>query len=59
MSAVVVVATYGIAVLIAVVLVFVYRHWRKKNYMGQPSTSLHNTGLPIEGGKKHFKIVNV
>lgn len=54
---------YGTAIVIGVGSVFVYAHWLKKqhsDYIGYPKANDNNIDIDanIEGGIKHFKIVN-
>ncbi len=58
MSASVVVFVYASAVIIAIIGILAYFIWLKKNHTESSSPELENTGLPIKGGTKHFKVVN-
>ena len=60
MSGIAVVCSFLVAVFVAVVFVFFYCRWLKKNTQSQNNMSVYvqNQGRPISGGVQHFKIVN-
>ena len=57
MNPIAVAIIYGVALLGAPIVFYVYWRRTKNSSSGVPSIRLENTGKPIDGGTKYIKII--